>query len=228
MRYKALLIDADDTIFDFRAAEAYAIGRVLDFAGIDDPDAREVYHDINAGHWRALERGETTHARLRIERFEDLARRYSCACDAAQMADMFVTALSSCHELIPGALEAVAAISAHMPVAIVTNGIPQVQHARFDPSPIMKYISALVISGEEGYDKPDPRLLYAALRRLGAVAPRDALMIGDGITSDMAAANAAGMDAYWFNPRRKPRPELARFTGEIYDFDQAVKVALTI
>lgn len=226
MRYSALLLDADDTIFDFAAAERYSIRKVLAFAGIEDPAAPEVYHRINAGHWRALERGETTQERLKVERFRDLAAHYGCDCDPAEMTDIFVGALSTRRDLIPGAVEAVAAIARHMPVAIVTNGISQVQHGRFDSSPIMKHVSALVISGETGYAKPDPRLLFAALDRLGGIAPEKALVIGDSLTSDIAAANAAGIDAFWYNPGRKPLPGKYVISGELHSIGEAVSAAL--
>lgn len=41
MRYKALLIDNDETLMDFHAAEGNAIAQVNAFLGIDDPSARE-------------------------------------------------------------------------------------------------------------------------------------------------------------------------------------------
>jgi len=115
--------------------------------------------------------------------------------DPWEMCNDYIDALSRQHILIPGALEMVKEVSAHMPVAIVTNGIKQIQHARFDRSPISQYTKALVISHEEGVDKPDPRLLCIALERLGGIAPEDALMVGDSLTSDVKAANNAGMDA---------------------------------
>lgn len=226
MKYSALLLDADDTIFDFQAAEAFSIQKVIEFAGIDDPMAPEVYHEINAGHWRALERGETTQAKLKVERFRDLAAHYGVNCDAQEMCDIFVSTLATCRQLIPGAIETVAEIAKHMPVAIVTNGITQVQHGRFDASPIMEHISALAISGEAGYTKPDPRLLFAALEKLGNVPPEKALVIGDSLTSDIAAANAAGIDAYWYNPKGKPLPEGVKIAGQLAAIQDAVQAAL--
>ena len=34
-----------------------------------------------------------------------------------------------------------------------------------------------------------------------------ALMIGDSLSSDMEGARRAGVDACWFNPQHKPRPQ---------------------
>jgi YjjG family noncanonical pyrimidine nucleotidase len=225
MRYRALLLDADDTIFDFVAAEARAIGDVIAFAGIGDARAAGVYSEINKGYWRKLEKGEVTTAELRVARFRDFASFYGVPIEAEVLADTFVRALSRQRELIPGALEAVAEIAAQMPVAIVTNGIAEVQHSRFDESPIMRHVSAFIISGEVGFQKPDPRIVFSALDRLGARA-EDALLVGDGLASDIPAAERAGVDACWYNPKKLARPDGARIKYEIEDIRELPRIAL--
>jgi len=225
MAYRALLLDADDTIFDFGAAEARAISEVIAFAGIDDPRAAEVYSEINKGYWRRLEKGEVTAAQLRVLRFRDFAARYRVSAAPEVLGDAFVSALSRQRDLIPGALEAVARIAARMPVAIVTNGIAEVQHARFDRSPVMAHVSALVISGEVGFQKPDARIVLRALDLLGA-RPEDALLAGDGLQSDIRAAENAGVDACWYNPHKFPRPAGARIKYEIEDIRELPRIAL--
>ncbi len=50
---------------------------------------------------------------------------------------------------------------------------------------------ALVISGEEGVEKPDPEIFRRAAERLGVPAERS-LMVGDDPESDVAGARAAG------------------------------------
>jgi 2-haloacid dehalogenase len=224
MRYRALLLDADDTIFDFGAAEARAISEVIAFAGIGDPRAAEVYSEINKGYWRKLERGEVTTAQLRVARFRDFAAAYDVDLEAEVLADAFVAALSRQRELIPGAFETVAEIARRMPVAIVTNGIAEVQHARFDESPIMRHVAALVISGEAGCQKPDPRIVFHALERLGATAA-DALLAGDGLQSDIRAAENAGVDACWYNPKGLHRPDGALIKYEIGDIRELSGIA---
>ena len=96
--------------------------------------------------------------------------------------------------LLPGALEAVRAIAEKLPVALVTNGISSVQHGRIDRSPIRPYISALVISGEQGFQKPDPRMIFRALELLGSIEPGRALMAGDSLTSDGSPRTARALD----------------------------------
>ena len=71
MLYDAILIDADDTLFDFRGAEKNAIGAIIQQLGIMDEAAPQVYHRLNKACWEAFERGEVTQAELRVRRFRD-------------------------------------------------------------------------------------------------------------------------------------------------------------
>ena len=227
MRYKAMLIDADNTLFDFNESEKRAIAELFGKYGITDPAAAQAYHEANSRQWKLLERGETTHDRLMVERFRDFIAAMGMDADPWEMCNDYIDALSRQHILIPGALEMVAEVAKHMPVAIVTNGIKQIQKARFGRSPMMEHVKALVISHEEGYDKPDPRLLYIALEKLGGVGAESALMVGDSLTRDVQAAINAGMDACWYNPAGKAAPEGMHIKHIITDIRDAAKAVLT-
>ena len=62
-------------------------------------------------------------------------------------------------------------------------------------------ISGLVISSEVGAAKPDPLMLEKAMELAGVADKRRALMLGDSLSSDIAAAKNADVDACWFNPK---------------------------
>ena len=224
MRYKGIFIDADDTLFDFHAGERVAAGRMLDFVGITEPDALEVYSEINAELWRDLEKGLTNQAQLKVKRFELLMERYGVSGDPEAVADFYVEALSEQAMLLPGALEAVERIAEKLPVSIVTNGISRVQRGRIGRSPLRHLIKDFVVSEEIGYAKPDPRVLEIALSNLG-VAPGDALMAGDGF-ADMRCARNAGVDGCWYNPHGKARPEDLSPRYEIADLSLLPEIAL--
>ena len=73
MKYRYLLIDNDNTLMDFHAAEHAALRETLTEAGIEPTDAVCArYSAINDALWKALERSETTHAALKIARLRRL------------------------------------------------------------------------------------------------------------------------------------------------------------
>lgn len=62
------------------------------------------------------------------------------------------------------------------------------------------YFDAVHISSREGAAKPDPAIFHAALTR-HAIAPPDALHVGDSLREDVEAAAAVGMQAVWLDRR---------------------------
>jgi len=91
-------------------------------------------------------------------------------------------------------------------VGIVSNNLLEEQAEKLRHCGLDRFIDTLVVSGEAGVSKPDPRIFRIALDRLGCE-PAEAVMIGDSWTADVAGARAAGIRAIWFNPAGRERPD---------------------
>jgi putative hydrolase of the HAD superfamily len=100
---------------------------------------------------------------------------------------------------VPAALDALAG----RPLALVTNGASCLQREKLTASGLGARFDAVVVSGDLGVRKPDPSVFRHALSLLGA---DHAVMIGDSLTSDIAGAHAAGLDAIWVNRFGQPGP----------------------
>lgn len=55
---------------------------------------------------------------------------------------------------------------------------------------------AIVVSAEEGYEKPAPEIFQAALDRLGIQDPKLAVHVGDDLAADFNGAAAVGLNAW--------------------------------
>ena len=202
-RYDVLLCDADNTIFDFAQAEVCAFADACAYGGLEPTkELLHTYSEINEALWKLLEQGGITQKVLRVRRFEQFLEAIGRTdIDAPGMAQAFVDSLGRQSVPIDGAIEAVARWSKILPVIIVTNGIAKVQHGRMDGSAVKPYVSGLVISEEVGSAKPDPKMLYIGMEMAGVSDVRRALMLGDSLSSDIAAAANANVDACWYNPK---------------------------
>ncbi len=89
-------------------------------------------------------------------------------------------------------------------LALITNGAPDVQRTKVTRSGLAPYFDAIVISGELGVGKPDPRIFAHTLAALGAdiADPSQAVMTGDSLGRDIAGARRSGIRAIWM--RRHP------------------------
>ena len=221
MRYDLLLCDADNTIFDFEKAEEYAFYDACAVAGLTPtPELLHTYSVINQSLWELLEKGGITQSVLRVRRFELFLEKIGFEFDAPTMASTFTDSLGRQGVPLPGAFEAIERWSQMVPVIIVTNGISKVQHGRMDDSPIAPFISGLVISEEVGVAKPHPRMLEIGMEMAKVTDKHRVLMLGDSLSSDIAAAANAGVDACWFNPKGMENKKGLPVTYEIRCLDE--------
>lgn len=205
--YAAVLIDLDHTLLDSDASEALAFTRALDAAGVAEP-ARHLpaYIEINRALWAQVERGEITTGEVRVTRFARLIAATGIDAAADALADQYAVGLGAAGELYPGALELLDALagSPRVSLALVTNGLSEVQRARIARLGLARYFTAIVISSEIGVAKPAPAIFDHALAGLGDPPRSAALMVGDSLTSDMRGARNAGIATCWYNPARRP------------------------
>lgn len=203
MRYQYLLIDNDNTLMDFNAAEAKALTDVLLHHSLPAGNATvRIYHEINDAQWKALERGETTQCKLKVERFRQLlAVLGRTELNAAAVAAEYEANLSGHADLLSGAADFIQAVHGKMKIALVSNGVSAIQRGRLAKCPLTPLFDTIVISEEVGASKPDPRLLLIAMEKLGCTDKSQAVMMGDSLTADIPAAVNAGMDSIYFSPK---------------------------
>ncbi len=215
MLFSLLLSDVDNTLFDFHSAERAAFAAVTArFHLPGDEDTFALYRAINRRHWKLLNGGQTTSAKLRLARFRDFADALGVDLDIQEMSDTFVRALGSQRIPTEGAEEFLRRVSARMPVCLVTNGFAAVQRARFAASPLTRYVREILVSEDFAHAKPHPEMLLEALRRMNVTDPRQAVMIGDNEETDILAAQNAGMPAILFtNGAPPPEKTKAEFTA---------------
>lgn len=222
-RYDLLLADADGTLFDFDRAEDAAFASACAAMGLaSGEEATAQYKRVNADCWRRFERGEITQETLRTLRFSRYLEESGLSADAIAMADAFVEALSKRADLLPGAEAFLREAASRVPVVLVTNGIAYVQRSRLACSPFLRHLRGVVISGEVGCAKPDPRIFRIALEIGGAPASR-ALMLGDELRSDVAGARAANVASCWFNPTGRKNDTPHRPDYEIKSLEEALQ-----
>lgn len=227
MGYSFALFDADNTLLDFTAAEHAAITACLCERGLPtDEETIALYSRINDGHWKALERGETTRDRLKVERFADLFRALGYSGDAKAMADDYIAALSRQDMLLDGALELITSLHGNCQLYIVTNGITTVQKSRFGRCALQPYFKQCFISEEMGCAKPEKVFFDRVAEAIEGFDPRKALVIGDSLSSDIQGGINAGIDTCWYNPRGMCAPAHMKITYTVNSLESIADILL--
>lgn len=97
----------------------------------------------------------------------------------------------------PDMAEVLDALAPRFRLGLVTNGTSDGQHAKIDRLGIRGRFGAVVVSGDIGIHKPDPRIFEICLDALG-VAPDRAVYVGDHYENDVIGAGSTGMRAIWY------------------------------
>ena len=200
VRYPVVLLDNDHTLLDSDASESEAFARTMRLIGVDDPDIlKPAYLRINRAMWAAVERHEMTPEDVRLARFAEFVPEAGLDVDPEWLAYRFTDALGACADLYPTAREVLEQLSSMATLALVTNGLRDVQRARIERLHLDQYFDAIVISGEVGVVKPGSEIFDLTFDALGGPSKDTVLMVGDSLTSDIAGGAGYGIDTCWFN-----------------------------
>ncbi|HSD68315.1 MAG TPA: YjjG family noncanonical pyrimidine nucleotidase [Woeseiaceae bacterium] len=216
MHYSTFLIDLDHTLFDSDSSETAAFLQAMNVAGIARPDGYEgLFRRINLELWAAVERGETTPQYVKTHRFERLALEAGLDADPVAMADAYVAGLGANGELYAGAREVLDILSCNASMALVTNGLSEVQRRRIERTGIVDYFDAVIISAEVGVAKPAAEIFDIAFAELDAPSKESALIVGDNLASDILGGTNYGIATCWYNPKRRSARPADRISHEI-------------
>lgn len=205
-RYHTVLLDADNTIFDFDRSEREALRRTLiQWELPHDDEVLATYSKINQALWDAFARGDVDQDFLVVERFAALLRVLGQGRNARAMNHDYEQFLGQEGHLLPGAADFCQALKdLGVTAAIATNGLPAAQRGRYARTGLDKLVPRLYISMELGAAKPSPVFFEKILADLNLPGPGGVVMVGDGLNTDVAGGSRAGLDTVWFNHRSLP------------------------
>lgn len=202
--YKYLLFDLDNTLMDFDRAEETAFYAAFSASSlVADPHIYAVYHEINSGLWKRLEKGELDRERLKDLRYEMLFQQLGLPDDgkSREVSNQYFAELSRQRFMMDGAEDVCRVLQEHYDMYIVTNGTYEVQKGRYFGSALEKYFSGIFVSEHIGAAKPSPVFFDHVVKTIGDEDRCSYCVIGDTLTSDIDGAIAAGMDAIWLDRR---------------------------
>lgn len=199
--YELILIDADNTLFDYNKAEAYALETsLMDFGFQGDLNKiRLDYHVINKKLWQLLEKGGIEKAELSERRFKQLFDQYGLDIPPQDFSKKYLSYLGQSSFLMEDAQEIIQYLYNKYTVIIVTNGIKDVQFSRLEKSTIKDYNHGVVVSEDIGVSKPDPDFFVHAFKLANHQNKKSAIIIGDSLSSDIQGGINFGIDTCWFN-----------------------------
>jgi YjjG family noncanonical pyrimidine nucleotidase len=217
---RAVLFDLDDTLFDHRRSARAALQEVhrvhapgFEFGAFERHHSKfleEMHLEVLAGRIGLDD--------ARRERFRKVFAALGVSLDPAEtdaVASAYRAGYMTARRPLDGAADLLTILRRRVRIVIVTNNLLEEQQDKLAWCGLAPMVDVLIASEDVGVSKPDPGIFAIALDRAGVTAS-DAVMVGDSWANDVAGAQAAGIDAIWFNPDRKARPDGRAGVREIH------------
>ena len=201
MKMKALLIDIDGTLLDYRQSEALGISAIMEHYGVTPtPELAAHYHDVNQSFWEKYEKGEITRAQINEGRYPAFFGELGVEVDPEVCEEIYQNFVNNRLVPVEGAEDMLRYLSGKYLLYAASNGYSDKQRERLRKAGMISYFTDIFISQETGSQKPQKEFFDYCFARMPAGLKRDEVMIiGDGLTSDMRGGNNAGIHTCWLN-----------------------------
>jgi putative hydrolase of the HAD superfamily len=214
MDIRAIAFDVNGTLVDIETHDDMeqifrAIGHFLTYQGIDlrRHRLRDLYFEVlkeqqrsspeaypefdSVGIWRQILESHATDftRRLPPEKWAQMP---------LFLAEMYRGISRRRLRLYPNVREVLDQLRGRLPLAVVTDAQHAYAKGELHKVGILDYFDPIVVSGDHGFRKPDPRLFRMAAEGMGS-APEHTLFVGNDMFRDIYGAREAGMRTVMFN-----------------------------
>jgi len=212
-KVKSIFFDLDHTIWDLEKNaeetlielfDEFGFNKVTTFTSLDFVAS---FSKFNEQQWVLYEKKLIDKPTLRENRFR-LAMSEIGIPPENQPLDMWNHFLERCPQrtnLIPNAKEVLDILSGKYPLYIITNGFSETQRLKLQNAGLSHYFEKVIISEEIGWRKPQKEIFEYA-QKLAMVIPKEAVMIGDSLETDVKGSIEAGWNSVFYNPNSLTNP----------------------
>ncbi len=202
MRYKWILFDADNTLFDFTYSQKKALEQcLLDFGYEFNDKIFNIFTRLNNEIWTAYDENKISHEEIKTLRFkrlfDELGKNNA---DINAFNNKFIEKLIEHSKLIEDTDTYLEKLYGKINMAIITNGMKEVQRPRFEKFPHKSKFEHIFISGEIRKSKPNKEYFEHVHKTTGALEKSNYLVVGDNIIADIYGGKNYGFDTCWYNP----------------------------
>ena len=211
---KHIFFDLDHTIWDFDRNAEETLNELYNTYKLDElglkscTDFIAKYTENNHQLWADYHLGKITKDFLRAERFNKTFIQLGIHPDVVphQFEDDYVSISPTKTNLFEGAENVLSYLQQKYTLHIISNGFKETTLTKMNLSGLNPYFSNVIISEDVGVNKPNPIIFEYALDKAQAF-KEESIMIGDSLEADIYGALNFGIDAIFFNPLKKEKPD---------------------
>jgi HAD superfamily hydrolase (TIGR01549 family) len=201
MHFKCLLLDLDDTLYNYEHCHKLALDGVIN--KFDKSfNSRDVYGQVNKKLKYELYGTASSHnVCIYIKHMiEYLGLDLSLTTELYNVYWDIFYANMTCHDNVMHFIEWIK--QQNIKIVIITDYACENQLQKLKTLQILQYIDHIITSEEIGIEKPSKQIFLSALN-LADVNHTEVIMIGDNYLKDICGAQNLGILCYWFNKNNK-------------------------
>jgi putative hydrolase of the HAD superfamily len=204
---KVVIFDVDGTLLDHAGAQRAGLfklyGTLEEAQHVSVEEFVAIWQREADRYWQQYAAGEISFVQqrlLRVKAVFDCLGGYATDEQAMAVFHTYLAAYEGSWKLYDDALPCLDSLSGYR-LAVISNGDSGQQRRKLERTGIASRFDSVVISGDLGVYKPDPRIFEQSLQELG-VSARETVYIGDHLESDALGAQGVGMQAIWLARER--------------------------
>lgn len=195
-----LMFDLDDTLCRYKTDLEEALLETFSVEEADDlPLTPEDYQEGFGVEFDKAIDGEVSQPEMeyRTRIFWNLLKDQSYSKEEIlELGRRFTRIREDSLSLYPGVSGLFKRLSGKFKIGLLTNGPSSLQRRKIEVLGIENWFDGIIVSGEHGLAKPDPRIFYIAMRKLDC-GPEETIYIGNSLEYDVLGANNAGVPVVW-------------------------------
>ncbi|MDR1769886.1 MAG: YjjG family noncanonical pyrimidine nucleotidase [Hungatella sp.] len=212
--YQIYLLDIDNTLLDFDAAEEQGFIKMIQSYDLEFKDEMlSQYKKMNRHLWDLLEQGKIGREELLNTRFHEFFCLYDMEINGVEAEGRYRGHLGNNSDLIPGAKETLIELNErgkHLYTA--SNGVYSTQIQRLKNAGIFHLFEGMFISEKVGHEKPSLHFFQHCFKNIPNFEKDKTIMVGDSISSDIQGAVNANIDSCLFSSSPEPLSTTATHT----------------
>ena len=218
MKYKAILLDLDDTLYPYSQNHEIAIRESLGFLvkefSISNQKAENIFLEARKQTAHQLPKTAASHNRLLYFQKMCEALNIKASLYALKLYNLYWDSFLANMKLSAGVKEFLSlCLEKKVKIALVTDLTAHIQYRKIERLEIGQYIDFVTTSEEIGFDKPHQEMFLKTINKLG-IESNLVCMVGDNYEKDIIGASSLGIDSYWLNSNEeilKPQEKIKKF-----------------
>lgn len=198
---KAILIDIDDTILDFKkSSEKAFINTIKDFNLTYKDEYFSYFEQINSDLWRDQKLGKISIKNLFKKRSTMMIEYLGLIEDNNFFTETFSENLSHQAILVDGIEDLLSYLNNKYKLYAASNSVYKRQVSRLKKANLYNFFDGIFVSDTLGYEKPDGKFFEKIIDQID-FNKNEVIMIGDSLKSDIVGAKNAQIKSIWFSEK---------------------------